>query len=709
MTPGKNVSERDAMTAAKLSQVGVPARSGLSLTGQPSVVARSRSSTLALRFGLAGLAVASAIVGWVLFGDTDPSLWEGELGDRGYWPVRELMPAAVAFSIGGAVLLRYRKARSPAGVLLICGLLAGLALLSAGLWWDRALKHGAFIGSSGFIMDPLLLTNSIATDLSIGLSLTVLPQLYPDGPLPGRLWKVLLGISTGLVAIAALRNTYEFPTIDDQAESYFWSTVVGVGWLIALASLSVRWRRSSRLLRRQIAGFATVTVIMIAVYFLCATEYAPFPNLRPIVIVALWPLAVVISIAIAVLQYHLYDVRLVIRRVVVYGGLTIALTALFVGVYFAVLAALSGQVVAVRYRWVAVAVATAAVLAAEPLRRHIQIRLERRLLGERGDPLGVLARLHAALSNGDEDENTVYATITHTVAVAVRSPSVALALHRGPEMETVSVIGEERDPALVLPLVYRGERLGEMRVRARTPGESYGRADQALLDELANQTSGLVYALRRDTELESTRRQALETVAEERARLGRDLHDSIAPLLAGAGLTAQALRKGMIPGTADEHDAEQLAARLRNAATEIRRLAHDLQPSPVVDRGLEAALADYIPALEGPEMPQIRLHIDGVVSLPAAVAQGAYLVALEAVNNVVRHAHASQCDVTTTVESDELVLSVTDNGAGLAQPYVSGIGITSMRSRVQALGGVFALGAAPNGGTMLQARIPVKP
>ena len=75
------------------------------------------------------------------------------------------------------------------------------------------------------------------------------------------------------------------------------------------------------------------------------------------ILYALWPPAVLISIAVAVLQYHLYDVRLVIRRVVVYGGLTIALTALFVGVYFGVLAALSGQVVAVRYRWVAVAFA----------------------------------------------------------------------------------------------------------------------------------------------------------------------------------------------------------------------------------------------------------------------------------------------------------------------------------------------------------------
>ena len=707
MTPGNEGSHRDVMTAARLGPVGAPAATALPLE-QPSVIARSRSPAPALRFALAGVAVASAIVGWVLFGDTDPSLWE--LGDGGYWPVRELTPAAVAFSIGGAVLLGYRKARWPAGVLLICGLLAGLALLFAGLWWDRILKHGGFIGSSGFITDPLLLANSIATDLFIGLSLTVLPQLYPDGPLPGRLWKVLLGISTGLVAIAVLRNAYDSPTINDQVESYFWSTVVGVGWLIALASLSVRWRRGGRLLRRQIVGFTTVTVIMIAVNFLSATPYAPFPYLRPIVIVALWPLAVVISIAVAVLQYHLYDVRLVIRRVVVYGGLTIALTALFVGVYFAVLAALSGQVVAVRYRWVAIGVAMAAVLAAEPVRRRMQTRLERRFLGERGDPLGVLARLHAALSNGDEDEKTAYAKITRTVSAAVRSPSVALALHRGPQVETVSVKGVEQDESvLVLPLVYRGERLGEMRVSPRTPGEAYGRVDRALLDQLANQTSALVYALRRDSELQSTRRQALESVAEERARLGRDLHDSIAPLLAGAGLTAEALRKGMTPGTTDDEDAERLALRLRNAATEIRRLAHTMQPTPVDDRGLEAALADYISTLEAPEIPQIRLHTEIARSLPTAVEQGGYLVVLEALNNVVGHAHAKHCEVSVTLASGELVLSVVDDGVGLGQPYVSGIGITSMRSRVQALGGVFDLGAAPDGGTLLLARMPVEP
>ena len=95
--------------------------------------------------------------------------------------------------------------------------------------------------------------------------MAVLPQLYPDGPLPGRLWKVLLGVAAGLVVVATPQYAYNFPTIDDQVEWYFWSTVVGIAELIALASLFVRWRRGSPLLRRQIVGFAIVTVIMIAV------------------------------------------------------------------------------------------------------------------------------------------------------------------------------------------------------------------------------------------------------------------------------------------------------------------------------------------------------------------------------------------------------------------------------------------------------------
>jgi two-component system, NarL family, sensor kinase len=702
VTPGNKGSERDTMTATRLGPVGTPETAGPQVD-RPVVVARSSWPARVVRFGIPVAAVASALVGLVLFGDTDPSLW-----GYSYWPVRELLSAAVAFSIGGAALLGYRKARWPAFAMVICGLLAGFSVLFAGLWLQAALAFGGL----SEVAHLLIMANGVATDLLIGLSLTVLIQLFPDGPLPGMFWRVMLGVSAGLVAIAAMNSQYDFGMFWGWYVSFLSPALFTVSWLITLASLVVRWRRGSGLLRAQIAGFVAVALIMFPVYVM-----ATFPgwlgevialHIHPEVIFAVWPPAVVITIAIAVRKYRLYDLPLVLRRAVVYGGLTIALTALFIGVYVAVLTMLSDEFAAVRYRWIAVALATAAVLVAEPARRRIQNRMERRFLGERGDPLGVLARLHATFSNGDEDENTVHTTITGTVAHAVRSPSVSLALQRGPRLETVSVTGAEPGAALVLPLVYRGERLGEMRVSPRTAGEPYGRADRALLDELANQTSGLVYTLRRDNELQSTRRNALDAVAEERARLGRDLHDGIAPLLAGAGLTAEALRRGMTPGTRDEQDAERLASRLRNASTEIRRLARDLQPRAVEDRGLEAALADHIAALDAPDMPAIRLHADIAGPLPPGIAQAAYLVVLEAVNNVVRHAHAQQCDLTLTVRSGELSIRVADDGVGLGQPYVSGIGITSMRSRVQALGGVFDLGAAPRDGTVLQARIPIE-
>ena len=135
----------------------------------------------------------------------------------------------------------------------------------------------------------------------------------------------------------------------------------------------------------------------------------------------------------------------------------------------------------------------------------------------------------------------------------------------------------------------------------------------------------------------------------------------------------------------------------------------DLQPAPVDNRGLEAALTEYIATLDAREAPRIQFRADLARSLPTAVEQGAYLVVLEALNNVVSHAHATHCEVSVTLPPGELVVRVVDDGVGLGQPYVSGIGITSMRSRVQALGGTFDLGAAPGGGTLLQARIPVEP
>jgi hypothetical protein len=172
VTPGNEGSERDTMTATRLGPVGTPGTAGPQVD-RPVVVARSSWPARVVRFGTPVAAVASALVGLVLFGDTDPSLW-----GYSYWPVRELLSAAVAFSIGGAALLGYRKARWPAFAMVICGLLAGFSVLFAGLWLQAALAFGGL----SEVAHLLIMANGVATDLLIGLSLT---SSFPTGHFRG--------------------------------------------------------------------------------------------------------------------------------------------------------------------------------------------------------------------------------------------------------------------------------------------------------------------------------------------------------------------------------------------------------------------------------------------------------------------------------------------------------------------------------------------
>jgi len=559
------------------------------------------------------------------------------------------------------------------------------------------------------------------------LMLIVLPQIFPDGLLPGPGWVAVL-VASPVVQVptvvywARLEYIYDivwwgngrkdgvFTEYEDIVvipqtwEVVLWNAPLCVAGLVAAATLLVRWRRGTRLVRQQIGWLAAAgltTAVLITIGYTAQEWIIP-------VVAIVWPLAVVAIISLAVLQHHLFDIRVVIRRIVVYGALTGLITILFVGMYSAVLAGASTQVSDVRVRWIAgMAAAAGVVLLAEPARRRLTALLEARFLGARGDPLAALARLRDRVVDGAADDTAVLQAVAETVAAAVRSPSVVVAMHRGPQLEPVASTGEGNEHPLVRPLVYRGERLGELRVSNRTRGESYGHSDIALLDQLAHQTAALVYGLRRDLELAQMRRKSLEAVVEVQSRVGRDLHDGIAPLLAGAGLSAEALRMGMPKGTDDERQADQLASRLRTAASEVRRLAHDLALNQAAARSLEADLRMYVATLKGPAVPEIELTIQAAEPLPGAVRQGAYLVILEAMNNVVQHARARHVQVRVNGGPDELVLEVADDGVGLDEPYVSGLGVTSMRSRIQALGGTFDLAPGAVSGTRLTASVPM--
>jgi signal transduction histidine kinase len=126
------------------------------------------------------------------------------------------------------------------------------------------------------------------------------------------------------------------------------------------------------------------------------------------------------------------------------------------------------------------------------------------------------------------------------------------------------------------------------------------------------------------------------------------------------------------------------------------------------NQDLSTALRGYLDGLNGPGIPRFTLHIQ-VEALPPVVANSVYLVVLEAVNNVIRHANAGHVRVQVRTDCDDVVLKIEDDGRGIARPYVSGLGITSMRKRVEALGGKLSISTPSGGGTLVEASMRMTP
>jgi signal transduction histidine kinase len=100
--------------------------------------------------------------------------------------------------------------------------------------------------------------------------------------------------------------------------------------------------------------------------------------------------------------------------------------------------------------------------------------------------------------------------------------------------------------------------------------------------------------------------------------------------------------------------------------------------------------------------------VDDVGDLPAAVEVAAYRVVGEAVTNAVRHARATRCDVALRASDGELHVEVRDDGVGVPETAVAGVGLVSLRERVAELGGRAEVACPPSGGTTVRAWLPLR-
>jgi signal transduction histidine kinase len=151
------------------------------------------------------------------------------------------------------------------------------------------------------------------------------------------------------------------------------------------------------------------------------------------------------------------------------------------------------------------------------------------------------------------------------------------------------------------------------------------------------------------------------------------------------------------------------------AMRDVRQLTDKLRPAAVQEVGLVGAIRQRVANYNLPGNRGVFFSVDApehLPSLPAAVEEAAYLIAQEAIHNVVRHAHASTCSIRlSTDDADKyLKVEVTDDGRGLPKRQItSGLGLGSMRERAEELGGKFDIKEVPEGGTRVYARLPLNP
>jgi signal transduction histidine kinase len=545
--------------------------------------------------------------------------------------------------------------------------------------------------------------------------LTAIAFVFPDGRLPSARWRpVAVGAAAAFVImlVAATLTAEPFsapygavdgplPQLSDASAAVLeWSSALVMLAALASAALAVasRWRRAKGAARQQLKWLALaaltipVTVVVSGLEILVTGEDGALTLASLVLMLVAVPLA----IAVAVLRYRLYDVDRLFNRTLVYVLLSLALGVTYAAVSLGVGVAVgSGSTAATAAATLAVAVAFG------PLRRRVQVQVDRRFDRARYAGLQRVERFVADIHAGRAAPEAVGGVL----AEALDDPALGLfywlpssGVHVDAGGRTVDPLPDEgractpvRRGDLSLATIVHDPALRERRDLL----ESVVRAAN-----LAIEVARLRAEVRRRlAEVEDSRARIVAAADAERRRLERDLHDGAQQRLVSIGLALRHVQARLPAATAEVADLDAAVAEVARAIEELRELARGVRPA-ALDDGLGSALREL--ASRSPLRTQVvacdERFADGVET-------AAYFVASEALANAVKHARASAVTIRAAREDGRLVLSVTDDGVGGTRPG-TGSGLLGMHDRVAALNGRLRVDDAPSGGTTVVAELP---
>ena len=536
------------------------------------------------------------------------------------------------------------------------------------------------------------------------LGLDLLFLLFPDGHLLSRGWRWVL-FAWLLGAALAIPGWALNPRLGSQLSAgsnpiaagglpveaiYAVGAALVSGSLVAsVVALLVRFRRSRRVEREQLkwvllaGGFAAVALP------LSAALWTAWPPIQYAAAGAL--LLLPVAVCLAIVRNHLYDIDLVISRSVTYAVLTGALAATYVVVVLSVGAVVSSPVAAA-------AAALVVAVAFRPLRDRIQDGVDRRFRRARHESRRVMTEFVDRLRRGLAEANG----IEDAVRSAAADPDLVVAFESGGS--TYDVDGGARVlepvPGRRCTTVDTGHHITTL-VQHR---ESDTRVIADIVDagRLALEIAALQVELRRQLgRLNASRTRVVAVADEERRRLARDLHDGAQQRLVCIGLGLRHVQHTLNGSAPPEVNTslDSAVTELTRAIDELRELAGGLRPASL-DDGLAAALHEL--AARSPIPVQVRAVPD---RFNGELEAAAYFIACEALTNAVKHASAHEVVLDVTCQRDDLVLTVTDNGRGGADPS-RGSGILGLQDRANARGGTLVVDSRPGTGTRLTARLP---
>lgn len=599
-----------------------------------------------------------------------------------------------------------------------------LTIFSVGVTESTILSPTQMRLVDGVYIAPHVLTPlSEAFQAFSGAALFVSLYLMPDGRFEPRWtrYPVLLWIVLDILWFLFPHLPFNYNYGDTFDKTFELSLLFSYGF-IALGFVAQRQRlrrTQDPAVRQQIKW---ISMGFVVAYIAGSIRHAPLASIDfggtgallfmmiVVIIASVWPAC----IAIAILRYRLWDMGLLINRTLVYtivitilAAMHILLVSLFTTLTHADLQA-GGNLLA---SLVATGVITVVF---QPLRTRIQRQINRLTFGYRDDPYLVMKRLSRSFQTVKAADRLLD-EIVSTLIQALNLTYAALYQHSKIGEELVAQYGSPPARAtnitpLGLPLSYQGKTIGRLLVFPNSANAQFTPEELDLLHNIAAQAGLALHNVHLAGELRAAINQAFEARDDERQRLSRDLHDDLGARLGAFVLAVDTVHNYLryAPDKVDEKLID-LKQQIKQALEDMRSLTKELRRSDIEQHGLIGALnvrlAPYgqknglaVDLHSPPTLPPLSYDLEVTI----------YRMALEGINNVIRHAQATRCVVTLSLDAERLLLEIADNGKGITVGAKLGLGLPSMQQRAQGFGGECRWLPRVGGGTVMQAWFPLE-